>query len=67
MALDLSGAQWRKSSRSDEHGGECVEVASLVPVVAVRDSRDPDGPVLGFSRAAFTGLVGAIRAGSHDL
>ncbi|TDD65112.1 DUF397 domain-containing protein [Actinomadura rubrisoli] len=36
-------------------------------MVAVRDSKDPDGPVLGFSRPAFTAFVGAVRAGSHDL
>ncbi|TDD83943.1 DUF397 domain-containing protein [Actinomadura rubrisoli] len=67
MTLDLSGAQWRKSTHSDEHGGSCVEVAALAPVVAVRDSTDPDGPVLGFSRTAFTAFIGAIRAGSHNL
>ncbi|WP_207400914.1 DUF397 domain-containing protein [Actinomadura roseirufa] len=36
-------------------------------VVAARDSKDPDGPVLGVSRAEFKAFVGEIRAGSHDL
>ncbi|WP_131743046.1 DUF397 domain-containing protein [Actinomadura roseirufa] len=64
---DLSAARWRKSSRSDQHGGQCVEVAALAPVVAMRDSKDADGPVLGLNHAAFTALVTEIRAGSHDL
>nr|WP_084265028.1 DUF397 domain-containing protein [Actinomadura macra] len=65
--MDLPSSRWRKSSHSDQHGGECVEVANLTPVVAVRDSKDPDGPALGFSRPAFTAFVGAVRAGAHDL
>ncbi len=65
--LDLSVASWRKSGRSDEHGGACVEVASLAPVVAVRDSKDPAGPAVALSRAAFTALVKEIRTGAHDL
>lgn len=42
-----SGWQWRKSSRSSGDGGQCVEVATNLPgVVAVRDSKNPDGPAL---------------------
>lgn len=48
--MDLSGAVWRKSSRSSGNGGQCVEVAMNLPgVVAVRDSKDPDGPKLLFT------------------
>ncbi|WP_433232584.1 DUF397 domain-containing protein [Actinomadura formosensis] len=35
---------WRKSSHSSSQGDECVELANLGTVVAVRDSKDPDGP-----------------------
>ncbi|MEU5992341.1 DUF397 domain-containing protein [Spirillospora sp. NPDC047418] len=38
--------QWRKSSKSDNTGGACVEVADLAAAVAVRDSKDPNGPKL---------------------
>ena len=62
----LSSALWRKSSRSDSSGGDCIEVADVVTGVAVRDSKDPDGPKLAFGRAAFAALAGDIRAGRYD-
>ncbi|MDL4775801.1 MULTISPECIES: DUF397 domain-containing protein [Thermomonosporaceae] len=65
--LDLSAAQWRKSSHSGHEGGDCVEVADLATVVAVRDSKNPDGPTLILNRAAFTAFTGTIRSGAHDL
>jgi Domain of unknown function (DUF397) len=49
---------WRKSSFSGLNGGECVEVCH--DLGAVRDSKNPDGPVL---TADIAGLVRAIRAG----
>ncbi|QGN46120.1 DUF397 domain-containing protein [Micromonospora sp. WMMD558] len=46
--MELTGATWRKSSRSGN--SECVEVADNLPgVVGVRDSKDPAGPVLTFT------------------
>jgi Domain of unknown function (DUF397) len=48
--MDLSRAEWRKSSWSGGNGGDCVEVARNLPgAVAVRDSKDPDGPTLTFT------------------
>ncbi|ONI70712.1 DUF397 domain-containing protein [Actinosynnema sp. ALI-1.44] len=46
MTLDLSDAVWRKSSHSGDNGGACVEVALLADSTAIRDSKDPTGPVL---------------------
>ncbi len=47
--MDLTTAKWCKSSHSNANGGQCVEVARNLPgVVAVRDSKDPEGPKLIF-------------------
>jgi hypothetical protein len=56
--MGLTGARWRKSSRSGGNGGNCVEVADNLPnVVGVRDSKDPAGPALVFSLAAWRAFV----------
>ncbi|MEU8371763.1 DUF397 domain-containing protein [Micromonospora sp. NPDC048894] len=52
--MELNHARWRKSTRSSGNGGNCVEVADNLPgVIAVRDSKDPDGPTLTFTPAAW--------------
>ncbi len=56
---------WRKSSRSTS-AGNCVEMAEFGGRVAVRDSKDPDGPRLVFGQEAWRGFVAGIRAGSFD-
>lgn len=61
IALDLSAVHWRKSSLSSEQGGDCVEVAGVAPVVAVRDSKDPDGPKLILDAAAWSSLTRRVR------
>ncbi|MER7582513.1 DUF397 domain-containing protein [Kitasatospora sp. NPDC097691] len=61
--VDLSGAQWFKSSYSN-NGGTCVEVAPDFPGLApVRDSKDPQGPALVFPAAAWESFVAAVRSG----
>ncbi|MFD0901499.1 DUF397 domain-containing protein [Actinomadura sediminis] len=39
--MDLRNATWRKVRRNTENGRNCVEIASVVGAVAVRDSKDP--------------------------
>ncbi|MEO3744224.1 DUF397 domain-containing protein [Plantactinospora sp. B5E13] len=59
---DLTGARWRKSSRSNGSGGQCVEVAdNLTGVVGVRDSKDPSGPALTFTPTAWRRFVTSVR------
>ncbi|MEE1928720.1 DUF397 domain-containing protein [Streptomyces sp. TRM 70351] len=58
----LHGAAWRKSSHSGDDGGSCVEVAGLPHLVAIRDSKRPDGPALTLSPAAFTAFIHATAA-----
>jgi uncharacterized protein DUF397 len=41
-------AEWRKSSYSGGGNGDCVEVAMTSEAVAVRDSKNTDGPTLAF-------------------
>ncbi|HEX5201781.1 MAG TPA: DUF397 domain-containing protein [Actinoplanes sp.] len=66
-ATDLSGAVWRRSSRSDGDG-DFVEVADNLPgIVAVRDSRDPDGPALIFNLREWEAFVGGAKDGEFDL
>jgi hypothetical protein len=57
-------AVWVKSSRSFSNGN-CVEVAELPGgSVGVRHSKDPDGPVLQFTRGAWHAFLGATRRGT---
>lgn len=62
----LGGATWRKSSFSGPTGGDCVEVADLTAHVAVRDSKNPDGPSFLATSAAFTAFVVAAGEGLLD-
>ena len=61
---DLTGAVWRKSSRSN-NGGNCVEVADNLPgIVGLRDSKDPTGPALTFDPRAWAAFVHGVKAGA---
>lgn len=51
---------WRKSSRSGGKLG-CVEVAQTQEIVAVRDSKDPNGPALVVSPAAFARFLTSVK------
>lgn len=65
--MELTGARWRKSSRSNGNGGNCVEVADNLPgVVLVRDSKDRAGGTLSFDPSAWrtfltTAVVRRVR------
>jgi hypothetical protein len=66
--MDLTSAEWRKSSKSGGNGGNCVEVARNLPgVVAVRDSKDPDGPRLAFGPDPWRVFTDQVKARLFDL
>jgi len=61
-------AVWKKSTRSNGNGGNnCVEVAILDTVAAVRDSKDRAGPVLTFDRAEWAAFIDGVRDREFDI
>jgi hypothetical protein len=58
-APEPDGIVWRKSSYSAGNGG-CVEVATTTDRVLVRDSKDPDGPVLAVTPAAWRAFLATV-------
>ncbi|MGI5366773.1 DUF397 domain-containing protein [Streptomyces iakyrus] len=63
-SIDLSAATWRKSSYSNQDGGECLEVSDdFGAVVPVRDSKVPHGPVLEFPARGWSCFVAAVKSG----
>lgn len=65
MIPDLSGAAWRKSSRSGGEGGNCVELAQTATVAGVRDSKSPTG-VLVFGDIEWSAFLTDVKAGRFD-
>jgi hypothetical protein len=68
-ALDqpVSGVKWQKAARSQGNGGACAELAAVAHLVAVRDSKDPDGPNLVFSLTAWSAFCEGAKTGTFDL
>jgi hypothetical protein len=74
IEMDLTGATWRRSSFSGGSGGASVEIA-FVPgskegsgqVIAMRDSKRPDGPVLIFTPAEWEAFTLGVQDGEFDL
>ncbi|TYB48433.1 DUF397 domain-containing protein [Actinomadura chibensis] len=62
-----SAIQWRKSSRSGGQGGACVEIAELAAAIAVRDSKDPEGPKLTFDTASWHAFTRRVKSSEFDL
>jgi Domain of unknown function (DUF397). len=56
MSNEVTPTNWRRSSYSGGNGN-CVEVAELGDVIALRDSKNPDGPRLTVGRHAWSALL----------
>lgn len=65
--VDLSRARWRKSTRSTAEGQNCVEIAAVYRGIAVRDSKDPEGPKLIFAGETWRRFTRNVRRGSYEL
>ena len=59
--MDLTSASWRKSTYSGCNGGNCIQVAGLPGTIAVRDSKDPDGPALLFTAAEWAAFTARVK------
>jgi hypothetical protein len=74
IEMDLTGATWRKSSYSGGNAGACVEI-KVEPgskegsdyVITMRDSKDPDGPVLTFTPEEWRAFTLGVQDGEFDL
>ncbi|MGI5164389.1 DUF397 domain-containing protein [Spirillospora sp. CA-253888] len=58
---------WRRSSYSDAHGNECVEIAGLTGGAGLRDSKRPGQGHIHLSREGLAALLGDIKAAKYDL
>jgi Domain of unknown function (DUF397) len=58
---------WATSSYSTSNGGNCVQALDTGHAVQVRDSKNPDGPVLTFPRAQWASFITEIKNGQHEI
>lgn len=68
MSSSLAHVQWVKSTYSNGNGGGCVEWAPAhiptIHTVPVRDSKNPAGPVLTLTPAAWSAFVAYAARGT---
>jgi hypothetical protein len=63
--LERRNLTWHKAQRST-YDGQCVEIASAVGNIAIRDSKDPDGAILIYSSAEFSAFLDGVRNREFD-
>jgi hypothetical protein len=64
--MDTENLTWRKARASSGNGGNCVEVAELPDGFAMRDSKDPHGPALKFTRPEWDAFLAGVKGGEFD-
>ena len=62
---DFASATWRKSTKTQANG-QCVEVARVGDVIGVRDSKDPNGPILEFTVQEFEAFLDGAGKGEFN-
>jgi hypothetical protein len=66
MTLNADQPEWRKARASGANGG-CVEMAALADgSIGIRDSKDPDGPVLRLTRHEIACWLDGAKQGEFD-
>ncbi len=63
--LERRSLVWRKAQLSTNNGS-CVEVASVVGKITIRDSKDPSGPMLVYTPAAWSAFLDGAKRGEFD-
>lgn len=63
--IDFSRATWRKSTKSQQ-SGQCVEMAKVEGAIGVRDSKEPNGPILVFTVEEFAAFLDGATNGEFD-
>ncbi len=66
-APDLTGAAWRKSTRSGGNGGNCVEIGFADDARGIRDTKDRSYGTLASDADAFADFVATVKSGRLDL
>jgi Domain of unknown function (DUF397) len=63
---EITVQTWRKSSYSAQ-ANDCVETGRLASKgMAVRDSKDPNGPALVFPAGAWSSFLAAVKGGEFS-
>ncbi|MBV9381065.1 MAG: DUF397 domain-containing protein [Streptosporangiaceae bacterium] len=62
---EREGLTWVKSQYSGSNG-QCVEIASAAGKIAIRDSKDPGGPILVYTPGEFKAFLHGARNGEFD-
>jgi predicted secreted Zn-dependent protease len=62
---DIPSSEWRKAQMSVNNGA-CVEIASVGGLVAIRDSKNPSGPILSLTRTEWNSFLNGAKNGVYD-
>jgi hypothetical protein len=62
---ERAGLAWLKAQSSTANGA-CIEMAEVTGKIAIRDSKDPDGPILVYTPAEFTAFLSGAKSGEFD-
>jgi hypothetical protein len=62
---ERAGLAWLKAE-SSSHNGQCVEIAASAGNIAIRDSKDPHGPILVYTLTEFEAFLDGARNGEFD-